>query len=546
VGILTHIPRATGAVPILINRRTGSAGCVRRSRPPHLFAAWVFVLGILAVDIVFFINPGDVALLTQLTFRYLALSGVVVLVVLAGLKWGSISQKYERFDIIELPVWYSLWTLLGIMPFGVLAFFDQRTYLLDSPGFRVEWVPDGLPLIAIGLAGMWLGYRLGWFSLRWSAKTASTSKRVPSLKAIILLYVLIWVSRIWRFTIVGAAFGAQIERLGSLSVFAQWFAIFDKSALLLIAIVALQVFRGAWSMGYLWFFAGCEFVYGGLTGFMKPTLWLVILIFGMAQYSTGRVKRRRMIGIFALGTVLLFFIIPVTQQFRVLVASENGNVLGIDRLASLTISAQHASWGLGWSNGLEMLEHKALGRQAGLTQMLSLAMHLTPSPFPYTGVGQFLSIPFYVVPRAIWPSKPELGRTGATFTATYLGQTDDTTTSNSPTLYGDLYMAGGWITVFAGMAVLGLVMALLYRKFVVASLNTGDVLYLALYGALMITAADVEARFTILVVDMVQHFAVYLVVFLVCTSRKRDSSVATAKYTVAHAGLRNASSQAVS
>jgi hypothetical protein len=457
--------------------------------------------------------------------HYAGLSLLLTSVIVIGIHWGAVSLRFGKLDLLELPVWYSLWTLGGLVLFGFLGFVDKK-YLLPVIDDRLHWLPSGLWLPIVGISGLWLGYFLGW-RLVPTASCSSTSHNRPKpkhlwgeprIKALWMLYGLIWLERLWRISKVGTAWGADITRLGDLLALNQWFIYLEQSVYLVVAITALQVFRGRWSKRILGVILVLELSFIFITGFIKPVLWLALILIGASYYTQRelRIHRRALAAIVLIGLIL----IPMALEYRVLIAS---GVVDNRSLSDIMVGIGLAftrSWGSGTRRAFRLLIDKICIRQAKVAETLGVIVHLTPSHISYWGVEWLLATPLYVIPRALWLEKPILSR-GVYFNILYLGAPHDTRSSAAFTVFGDLYMSAGWPAVFLGMMLLGWIAALLYRHLVVQLLNQGQVTLTAFYIGLAVMIMDVEGSYVGNMVGLIQRFVVFGILFWLLHRRYR-------------------------
>jgi hypothetical protein len=136
-------------------------------------------------------------------------------------------------------------------------------------------------------------------------------------------------------------------------------------------------------------------------------------------------------------------------------------------------------------------------------------MMQTPSVIPYQGLEQFLAVPAYIIPRALWPDKPVLAK-GIWYSITYLNLPTQTTTSAAITIFGEGYVFAGWIGMVLVALSTGLLLAFLYRW----TVSTG---LIVIFIALIPKVLDIESQFTGMFVSIIQSLILYLVVYwLIC------------------------------
>lgn len=444
-----------------------------------------------------------------------ALAGYTALTVLLGVmalvcgRWLSVSGARGRLDIFELPVWYTWWTSISIVPFGLLAFTDAAKYQLDVP-VTGEAAAVGLVLPLVGLVGLWLGYCLTRLALGRTSVDAVASPWRPLRAVVVAVYGLIALERVWRIQTVGAAF-ASTTALEELSGLNQWSIYCEESVYLVVAVTALQVFRRQWQARYLVCVVACELTFALIAGSTKPLLWLGVVLFGAWQYS-GRSVRVRSLWKWGLLLLVALVAVPVVEQYRGLIALKAFDAHSPTGAAQAVLSSIQDSWGTDPGGATQVLLDKLTVRQALVAQTLGLVVSETPSVIPFWGSERLFAIPIDVLPRILWPDKPILN-TGVYFAVNYLGAPRDTTSSAAFTIFGDLYVSAGWGATVAGMLVLGAVSAVLYQALKSVPLRRADYNVPALYIALAVGMMDVEGSYIGVMVGLIQRFVVYTAIF---------------------------------
>jgi len=441
--------------------------------------------------------------------HYIGLTLLMGLITVLGIRFGSVSYRRGRLDLLELPVWYSLWPLGGFTLFGFFGLLNEK-YLHPAVG-DISWLPQGLWLPILGLFGLWIGYKLGWVLPVASVRSHSVprhNKAWPEANFVFvwLLYGIICIERLWRISTMGVAYGADIAALGELSALNQWLNYLEQASLLVIAIVALQVFRGRWAKRSLWIVLGLELFFIFLSGFMKQLLWLGLVLYGAMRYAGHRLRIRW--GIIAAIIAIFAILVPIVGAYRPLISAGVVNTRSLESLISGLGQAIKLSWGQGIGNAFQMLTKKIVGRQAVVAETWGIILHTTPNIIPYWGVDRLLMIPAYVVPRALWPSKPILSL-GVDFNIRYLGAPPTTNSSAAFTLFGDLYLSAGWPAVFVGMAIFGLIAALLYRHLVLQPLRRGQIGLTTLYIGTLVWIMDPGIGYVGAMVGTIQRFVFF-------------------------------------
>lgn len=501
----------------------GSASSGQASKSSFLAIAGLMFVGALALTALLVWGADWVRQSHDLVV-YAALTVTVSLLMAMCIRSWSVRPVQGQLDLLEPPVWYSVWTIVSLVLFGFVPLLDQA-YVLPALGTDTSWLVRGLLLIVIGLVALWGGYRFGWL-IGLSVPGSSASRGAhgrkmsePRPPLVILLYTLIMGSRLLRISTIGTAYFEDASGLGALGGFLQWWNYFDQASYLLIAIIAGQVFRRRWPQRALVALLGIELAFAFLSGFMKPVLRLTLIVLGAAYYSRQRIRTRPQI--LAPLLIALILIVPVTEQFRWLVGSGYVN----NRSLSSVVAGAGEAMGQVWNNpdqGIQVLRDKVIARQSRIAQGLGLIVRLTPNNIPFWGVEKLLMIPLYLIPRAIWAGKPNLSL-GVYFNVLYFGAPTSATSSAAYTVFGDLYLHAGWPAVGIGMFILGIALSLLYRHLVVNPLRNGAPAWIALYLGLFVFVADIEGSYIGLTQGLIQRIVVFGFLFLLIHRREVNS-----------------------
>jgi hypothetical protein len=490
----------------------------------HLGFAVICLLAALLLSVIVFTESAWTQASAPL-LRYVGLSLLLVLIAVAGISWGSVSLRLGRLDLLELPVWYSLWALLSIVFFGLFGYLgDPRKYgttrVVPEPG----WAADGLWLLVVSLPSLWIGYRLGWMRLTKQTRPVwwqNTSRLLPSRLVLAGVYLLIWLLRMWQVRAIGIAYDFDMEDKASYSAFIQWATYFQECSYLVVAVLAMHSFRRELNRAFLWIVVALEIVFGLTTGFVAPVFRLFVLLLGVAMYCGRRLWTRQNAFIAFLLLATYVFVAPVTSVYRDLVRTGIVNPRSVFSAAAGAAEATRLSWGTDLELTYELLESKVVGRQAGFAPILGVIVNVTPADIPFWGVDRLLLIPLSIVPRAIWPDKPVL-TLGHYFNVEYLGASPDSTTSVNYTMYGDLYLSAGWPAVVIGMMLLGVILAWLYRGLALHAQLTQNPGLFALYTAIAVSMIFDETAYVGLVSGLFHHLVIFPAVFVLIYAPSRN------------------------
>ena len=153
----------------------------------------------------------------------------------------------------------------------------------------------------------------------------------------------------------------------------------------------------------------------------------------------------------------------------------------------------------------------------------AIVLQKTPSQVPYSSPVQIPeSLAADLVPRALWPGKPVLDA-GYQFSQEYYGTPASEVTAASITPQADLYRYGGWVTVLAGMAILGWLMRVADDVLDVRRLPHAALLVLLLWSVL----ATPEGTFTSILLALPGLILTWLAVTAMAFRRQHGACLMT-------------------
>jgi hypothetical protein len=320
-----------------------------------------------------------------------------------------------------------------------------------------------------------------------------------------------------QIVVVGIAYGADSSQWGMLTPFQQWFGYIQDANHLILALAALKAFRREWPFWPLIVVVVLQAAFGFISGFMKPILWIAVILL-LASVIAG-VNLRRFAVPAIIFAILGVLIVPVAEDLRSWTDAGTLDTSNPAEVAAATIQSLVATRATGTNETWQFVLDRTLYRNALVASTPGIIIEKTPSLIPYQGIEQFLAVPAYVIPRALWRDKPILSR-GVWFSIVYLNQPDFTTSSAAITVFGEGYMFAGWIGTMLACLILGLLLAGIYRI-------TAGVGLWAVYIALVPTFIDVEGQFTGMFVALIQRTVVFLLVYalIVRLSNPRQATV---------------------
>lgn len=456
---------------------------------------------------------------TRNTYLLIFIAIWLMIIVFLFAQVQVLKKRYEN-DIVWLhpPVLVTIWIILWIVLPGLFGFIDPtllgsfRGFITYGFGYSLR----GFLLIWLGSLVLWLGYMLGMSIFTPPNFTQKLAKFEPKPAPFMFVYALLVVLQVMTIQITGIAFGANRSNFGILAPFTQWFTYFSQLYMLVLAVAALQFFRKKWSAIPLIVVFGIQTVFAFTSGFMKPMLWLgmVVLVAAIACH----VSKTTLIRYIVVFLILSVLVVPVAEGIRFL--GQHTNIRSLNVATDLATTAFENSWGQGVSVGQEQFADKLLARQTGLVHIPGIIMARTPTLIPYQGFEQFLAIPAYIVPRALWPGKPVLSR-GKWFNIQYFGAPEDTNTSLAMTIFGEGYIYAGWAGAMFASFCYGFLLALLYRVTVSAGLPY-------IFLALLPSFIDIEGQFSSLVIGLLQLTPIMMLIYWtitnILTSQKLQSN----------------------
>ncbi|MCS6882527.1 MAG: hypothetical protein RMK84_01250 [Oscillochloridaceae bacterium] len=467
----------------------------------------------------------DTATYSGALWFYIVFLGLMTALLMLG---GQFLRLHDqRMPVLAHPPFLmTIWcvALIGIP--GLASFFNP--VLIDSiddlVGINYPYAAWALLLVTTGLASIWLGYGSGLLLFRPSIHSSRffADLIIVTPHIVLVFYFLVVLVRLVRISVVGISYAADPGAWGTFSAFHQWIGYLESGAYVVVSLVALRVFQRKWPFGLLILVGVVELIFAIISGTMKPAFWLIVLLALSALFCGYNLLRY--IPYILISLYVGIAIVPVTEYLR-----QNINDLNVNSPSSMVQSSLKAfreTWGQGVDVGWNMFSEKVMGRQAEISQNIGVILRKTPSELPYEGFHQFLAIPAYVVPRALWPDKPVITE-GVSFSIAYLNHPSSTKTSSVRTIFGQAYIFSGWPGVVLACIVLGFALALFVRKLAYSGLAP---VYLALIPDLI----DIENSYVSLVIQTAQRVVVLLVicVFVVWIAKTLNVGNGRRKYFV--------------
>jgi hypothetical protein len=371
----------------------------------------------------------------------------VALVILAGAP-AVVRLRRDGLDAA------GLYGLVSILYLGVasLAWLAATPPREAGPGLSQTDIAAALRIVAVGLLAFSVGSSV-WGKSRVRELCRVTHDLLPGRTALLVAYGIGLGGVVLGIAVGGYGYTNSIESSASLLAFNQLFPTLASLSGVTILATAVAVFGGGLPRARLALIAMTvvQMMVGFITGFKANTL--EPLLFVVLAYAACRGRfpwRAAVVGI--LFTFL--FVIPVNSLYRQAVRD------GGQAQATALSSALAAGPKFRPSHALTDAYQYAFTRYR-LIDSVALIQKDTPNPFAYGNGSKYFLLPaMIVVPRPLWPSKPELNE-ASTFIHTYYGLPAEVNSATGLTQIGDLYRNFGRRGVLAGMLLWGLVIGLL-------------------------------------------------------------------------------------
>ncbi len=472
-----------------------------------ILVGWgVVVLFILAIIVIY-----SQAIEPTSAVTYTILWAEISLICLFFVMRYSFSVRLEGApNILEIPVYISFTSLVLIALAGLAPYFDKK--YLASTLSSVTLLPKGFLLTGVGLVCMWLGYAV--VVSTWYAKPQKRTlgqQRLhldfsnPSFDRTLVIYSGLFVIRLMLILNGGGEKGGRVLKFG---LFDMWLTYLLTLHWVLIGLFILQGASRRWPRLPLLFVLPAEVFIVLLTGYSSSALKLLFFVMGCFSFQGQRLSWRKII----VAVIFLTFFVPAvrsirtTQEWTSAAGSINQNsyissaFAGVER--SFLTNRQEA---IGSSRDL------FLKRQSEIAQTPAIILERTPSRVAYRPFDELVTLPFWILPRVVWSSKPDWGTIGATITKQYF-DVPSSYGASAVTLAGSVYIYGGWGFVMVSMFILGIFSAQLYVVTAIpAHLNNQIGLY-ALYASSVIFNLHIGENS---VPDLWQGFVQFVLINLV-------------------------------
>jgi len=214
-------------------------------------------------------------------------------------------------------------------------------------------------------------------------------------------------------------------------------------------------------------------LHGISTGVLEEALIPIGVLFVVRWLYTRRISLT--VGACVIGLIL--FLSPVKgeyrQQLRLDATSGAAEMSSLAR-ASLWIKQAAAYWAETFAGGRDLQEATAgAAGRADFIHQVAYIHSMTPGEIPYQYGRTYSYFAVALIPRALWPNKPQAGSANGFFAISYglLTEEGAKTTTFGMSLLGEAFINFGWVGVIFVMFFQGLAISVLERIF--GSLKSG-------------------------------------------------------------------------
>ena len=375
-------------------------------------------------------------------------------------------------DIVWLhpPILIILWIIIAWGVPGLYSLLQPKILTPVYTWTRIDltYSVPGFILITAGCFTLLIGYFIGLRIFKPSLRFIQLAKIRLNPNLLITFYMVTVLIGLLEIRVTGIAYGADVSNWGKIGVFQQLIGYIIDINLLILAIYVLMTIRKEISQTYLIIVVVLQLLTGFTSGFIKPVFWLILII--LLTAVSVRVKNIRIIALVCVLLLMAIVVMPIAENLRSQIDAGIIQTQSVRDVVNTTVDAFKKTWLRDATGSLDTSIKRSIYRQALVAQTPGIIMRRTPKEIPFEGIEQFLAIPAYVIPRAIWADKPILSR-GNWFGITYLNYPTFITSSAAITVFGEGYMYAGWIGTILACFILGLLLSYLYRKTVSSNFN---------------------------------------------------------------------------
>ena len=338
-------------------------------------------------------------------------------------------------------------------------------------------------LVILGAVGIWLGYwspitekiLVGRFSRKLQRKYFNADS-ATKFWVIPFLYLITNLSRLIAVWLGVFGYAADYDRNLEAAAYTQYLSLGDNIGLLTLTIVSLQYYsklKTGLTKFYFFFVLSLEIFWGVLSGFKSAVMFPFLCILVIQYLRLGYIKKRWLI-IIPIIIVMSYSLIEPFRQEKMSNPAFNGT--SVSGLISAVINGQlHRHEEKKMQNKDDPIERqkeidaplalKVMSR-VNLTYFGSFGIEFadTVAVFPPGSpdlAENALQAPIgALIPRFIWSGKV-IQNLGIWYTQVVMGH-PEVVSSTAMGVITNLYFVGGWLAVFIGMYLMGILQRLLF------------------------------------------------------------------------------------
>jgi hypothetical protein len=244
--------------------------------------------------------------------------------------------------------------------------------------------------------------------------------------------------------------------------------IVQNQALVAIGVLGYLIYSGrkvVWYKVLLYWIIGATVVQGLSSGMIESAIAPIAALFIIQWQSTKRLPLPSIIA----AALILLFLSPVKHEYRRATWYEDSWVSDshVDK-AWFWVSRASEYWMNTFAGEQSLTEStEQVASRTDLIHQFALVRSLTPSEIPYQHGATYTYFLVTLIPRAIWPEKPEAGSANKFFGVNY-GLTTERGAERSTfgvSLLAEGYINFGWVGVILIMVFQGAFLTLLQRLF---------------------------------------------------------------------------------
>lgn len=405
---------------------------------------------------------------------------------------------FGSFSVFAHPLFWSfVWlAAMFVLPgiYGALrpGFLEER---YTTYSFSQTYTAWGVSLVVFGALIIWIGFDTLSRIVKPSAFLRNFGNRLPSARVLILAFGIVATLQLITLLTLGSEYSRDVSALGPFAGLLRLFAVIADTNLLIVAFIAYGAFLKRYSWHMLAAVVGVQIMLDLASGFRKPIVWMMLTIFIAALLAGANMRRLAAFGVILFGVAII--VVPMMPFIRQSITSG-------DPMLSALGHAYQESWGKGLGEGFAGFGDAVMRRQTEVAQMPGVILEQTPQDHRFRGWLEFLLIPTMLVPRFLWPGKPQVTQ-GVEFSHEYLGFPLSSTSSTAMTIMGEAYMFAGFGTLIVACLIVGGAAALVFRLFIQSGM-------IPLGIAMIPRLIDIDSQFSSMLLGFIQDAFIFTVV----------------------------------